>query len=175
MDSVKSYHLAAQTKMAYSWVRYNEVLLACKCLQWAYLRSCVIAGAFSIFSREDVVCLIFVSGSVSRNIISLNQYLPICVFLNMISADHVIQYHPCCQGISRNPSPHCNVYWQCKINTSLLMMREWSILHSSVQRSLVRYSPACRLLLMRDKRHQLQYIEPRCNASCWVIVIPVRW
>ena len=64
---------------------------------------------YQCFPSEDV-CLIFVLG----------EYFPIHpkgagnVLDNMISEDHVIQYHPCCQWISRHTSLQCGEYWQCQ-------------------------------------------------------------
>ena len=46
-------------------------------------------------------------GSVSRNAVFPNAG---SVLDNMISEDHVIQYHPCCQWIPRNTSLKCNEY-----------------------------------------------------------------
>ena len=79
------------------------------CLQMSTLCKFVsLMEHYQCFPSEDM-CLIFVLGSVSRNTV------PWGVFPNTPPREqecHVIQYHPCCQWISRNTSLQCGEYWQ---------------------------------------------------------------
>ena len=82
-----------------------------------------VAGALSIFSMQGCVPDIRRHGNVSRNTPVLSHIrqslgpntLPRVqevyhVLDDMIFEDHAIQYHPCCQLISRNTSLQCGEY-----------------------------------------------------------------
>ena len=89
------------------------MLPACKCLHFACLYHC-----WSILT-QGCVPDIGPCGSVSRNTVPRAQYTPkgqevYHVLDDMIFEDHAIQYHHCCQLISKNTSLQCGEYWQCQ-------------------------------------------------------------
>ena len=84
---------------------------------------------YQCFPREDV-CLIFV-------LEILSQYTPKgagSVLDNIISEDHVIQYHPCCHWISSKKNIP-TVWWILTMSKSILqciaMIGEWPIFYKS--------------------------------------------
>ena len=95
---------------SYSWATNY-----CKCLHWVYLHHCW--NIVNVFRAR--MCSWYSPKGVYGEILSLGTVLirtlpgAGSVLDNMISVDHVIQYHPCCQWIPRNTSLQCDEYWQC--------------------------------------------------------------
>ena len=82
------------------------------CLQMStlyILPSCIIAGALSMFSTQGWVPDIRPLGSASRNTVPREQEV-YHVLHDIFFEDYAIQYHPCCQLISRNTSLQCGEY-----------------------------------------------------------------
>ena len=100
---------------------FVDILLACECLHCAFLLHC-----WSIVNVD--VFLIFAQGNVSRNTVPRAVFPRTLrrggsVLENMISVDHIIRYHPCeYQEIHSYSSMNID---SVKINTSLIMLREW--------------------------------------------------
>ena len=97
---------------------YNQCgkhLPACKCLHWEYLHHCW--NIVNIFRVR--MCSWYLPKGMYGEILSLGTVLirtPLGagMWLDiMITVDHFIQYHSCCQWIQTNTSLQWDEYWQC--------------------------------------------------------------